>query len=279
MCMNYKKVLTIQDISCVGQCSLTVALPILSACGMETVILPSAVLSTHTGGFRGFTFRDLTDDIPKIEEHWKNENIRFNAIYTGYLGSTRQIEMVSEILRTMGADDCISFVDPAMADGGRLYTGFDSAFVEEMKKLAFSADFLLPNITEACFLTDTEYRSEYDRAYIDTLISKMKAAGAKNIILTGVSYGKATTGIEVVEGEKRSYYEHILMPKGCHGTGDIYASAFVGAMMNGNTAFDSAKIAADYTVKCIENTQGDESHWYGAKFETALPDLIRMLDR
>lgn len=277
--MNYRKVLTIQDISCVGQCSLTVALPILSACGMETVILPSAVLSTHTGGFKGFTFRDLTDDIPKIEAHWKNEGIKFNAIYTGYLGSTRQIAMVSEILSTMGADGCLTFVDPAMADGGKLYTGFDAAFVEEMKKLAFSADYLLPNITESCFLTDTEYRESYDREYIDLLISRMKAAGAKNIILTGVSYAEGKTGIEVVEGDCRRYYEHVLMPRGCHGTGDIYASAFVGAMMNGNGAYDAAKIAADYTVKCIENTQGDESHWYGAKFETALPDLIKMLGK
>lgn len=275
--MTYKKILTIQDISCVGQCSLTVALPILSACGMETCILPSAVLSTHTAGFSGFTFRDLTDDMPAIQEHWKKENIKFKAIYTGYLGSIKQIGYVRDILKTMGTDDCVRVVDPAMADNGQLYSIFDQDYVEAMKPLCGEADILVPNITEACFLTDEEYKESYDENYIRTLVEKLKTLGAKTVVLTGVSYESGKTGVVVYENGKMEYYKHDKIAKGSHGTGDIYASAFVGALMNDKSVYEAAKIAADYTVKCIINTQGDADHWYGAKFETALGDLMQML--
>ena len=275
--MAYKKILTIQDISCVGQCSLTVALPILSACGMETCILPSAVLSTHTAGFSGFTFRDLTDDMPAIQEHWKKENIKFKAIYTGYLGSIKQIGYVRDILKTMGTNDCVRIVDPAMADNGQLYSIFNQDYVEAMKVLCGEADILVPNITEACFLTDEEYKETYDEGYICNLVEKLKALGAKTVVLTGVSYESGKTGVIVYENGKMEYYKHDKIAKGSHGTGDIYASAFVGALMNDKSVYESAKIAADYTVKCIINTQGDADHWYGAKFETALGDLMKML--
>ena len=275
--MAYKRILTIQDISCVGQCSLTVALPILSACGHETCVLPSAVLSTHTGGFTGYTFRDLTEDIPLIREHWEKENIRFDAIYTGYLGSEKQIAYVGDILDSLGAPGSVSIVDPAMADNGKLYVGFDAAFVERMKSLAFRADYILPNITEACLLTGTEYREEYDEAYIDLLIERLRTLGAKSIVLTGVGYQPGRTGVVVVSGGRKQYYEHRKIAKGCHGTGDVYASAFVGLLLSGRDPFSAACIAADCTVKCIENTQGDASHWYGVKFETVLPDLIGFL--
>lgn len=275
--MAYKKILTIQDISCVGQCSLTVALPILSACGMETCILPSAVLSTHTAGFSGFTFRDLTDDMPAIQEHWKKENIKFKAIYTGYLGSIKQIGYVRDILKTMGTNDCVRIVDPAMADNGQLYSIFNRDYVEAMKILCGEADILVPNITEACFLTDEEYKETYDEGYICNLVEKLKALGAKTVVLTGVSYESGKTGVVVYENGKMEYYKHDKIAKGSHGTGDIYASAFVGALMNDKSVYESAKIAADYTVKCIINTQGDADHWYGAKFETALGDLMKML--
>ena len=275
--MAYKKILTIQDISCVGQCSLTVALPILSACGMETCILPSAVLSTHTAGFSGFTFRDLTDDMPAIQEHWKKENIKFKAIYTGYLGSIKQIGYVRDILKTMGTNDCVRIVDPAMADNGQLYSIFNQDYVEAMKVLCGEADILVPNITEACFLTDEEYKENYDEGYICNLVEKLKDLGAKTVVLTGVSYESGKTGVVVYENGKMEYYKHDKIAKGSHGTGDIYASAFVGALMNDKSVYESAKIAADYTVKCIINTQGDADHWYGAKFETALGDLMKML--
>ncbi|MBR6935332.1 MAG: pyridoxamine kinase [Clostridia bacterium] len=272
--MRYKKVLTVQDISCFGQCSLTVALPILSAAGLETVILPSAVLSTHTAGFTGFTVRDLTEDIPAITAHWKKEKISFDAIYTGYLGSTEQVDYVKDMFKTLGNEDLVTFVDPAMADYGKLYPAFDAAFVEQMKTLAFSADIILPNITEACFLTGHEYREKYDEKYIDELLAKLRAAGAKTVILTGVSYSDTTTGVVVLEGDNKSYYEHRKIAKGSHGTGDVYASAFVGAYLNGKSAYDAAGIAAEYTVRCIENTVDDPSHWYGVKFEPVLPYFI-----
>ncbi len=277
--MSYPKILTIQDISCVGQCSLTVALPIISACGIETCVLPSAVLSTHTGGFKGFTFRDLTDDMPAIKEHWLKENIKFDAIYTGYLGSTKQIDYVSDIMNAMGKVGCVKIVDPAMADNGNLYYGFDDAFVQAMKKLCSKADYVLPNITEACFLTDTEYKTDYDKAYIDEILEKLVALGAKNIIFTGITYEKGKTGVVVYENGQYSYYEHELLTNSCHGTGDIYASAFTGALIRGKSAYDAAKIAADYTVECIRETAKEENHWYGAKFEPVLGKLIETITK
>lgn len=275
--MVYKRILTIQDISCFGQCSLTVALPVISACGIETCVLPSAVLSTHTAGFSGYTFRDLTDDMPAIKDHWNKENIRFNAIYTGYLGSTKQIDYVADIFASCGTADCVKIVDPAMADNGSLYPGFDDAFVEAMKGLAGKADYLVPNITEASLLTGMEYRTEYDRTYIDELLKKLTALGCPNIVLTGVSYAEGKTGVVVLQNGEYAYYEHDKLPNSCHGTGDIYASAFAGALVSGKSAYDAARIAADYAVECIKCTAQVENHWYGAAFEPVLYKLIEML--
>lgn len=275
--MSYPKILTVQDISCVGQCSLTVALPIISACGVETCVLPSAVLSTHTAGFKGFTFRDLTDDIPSIKEHWIREGIRFDAVYTGYLGSEKQIDFVFDIINETSADGAVTVIDPAMADNGKLYPAFDMQYVEAMKKLVSIADYVLPNVTEACLLTGVEYRTSYDRAYVDSLIAGLTSIGAKNVILTGISYREGMTGVVICENGEYQYYEHSFLSGSCHGTGDIYASAFTGALLRGKSAFESAKIAADYTVLCIKATAEEENHWYGAKFEPVLPKLIEML--
>lgn len=275
--MEYKRILTIQDISCVGQCSLTVALPILSACGLETCVLPSAVLSTHTAGFTGFTFRELTDDMPLIQRHWKKEGIQFDAIYTGYLGSTKQVGYIKDILDTMGRNGCVKIVDPAFADNGKLYPIFDGVYVEAMKTLCPSADILLPNITEACFLAGAEYNEECDETYVSRLLVELSKLGCSTIVLTGVGYEPGKTGVVVYEDGRISYYEHPRIEKDCHGTGDVYASAFTGALMNGKSKFEAARIAADYTVRCIENTQSDPDHWYGVKFETALLDLMKML--
>ena len=275
--MSYKKILTIQDISCVGQCSLTVALPIISACGIETCVLPSAVLSTHTAGFKGYTFRDLTDDMPAIKDHWVKEGIAFDAIYTGYLGSTKQIDYVSDIFASTAKEGCVKIVDPAMADNGKLYPGFDGEFVEAMKGLCAKADYVVPNITEACFLTGCEYKESYDREYIDEILRKLTEIGCKNVIFTGISYAEGKTGIVVFENGKYSYYEHERIAGGCHGTGDVYASAFVGAYVRGKSAYEAARIAADYTLECIKATQALDNHWYGAAFELAVPKLIELL--
>lgn len=275
--MDYKRILTIQDISCVGQCSLTVALPILSACGLETAILPSAVLSTHSVGFRDFTFRDLTEDIPAIQHHWQQEGIRFQAVYTGYLGSARQIEMVKDICRNLLVPGGKKIVDPAMADRGELYPVFDMDFVQEMKKLVGEGDIVLPNITEASLLTDTEYREEYDEEYICGLVAGIHRLGAGTVVLTGVSYDAHSTGVLVSEQGKQTYYRHELLDRGCHGTGDVCASSFVGAYMHGKTVPEAARIAADYTLACIKNTLDDPDHWYGVKFEPVLGELIEAL--
>ena len=276
--MKYPKILTIQDISCVGQCSLTVALPILSACGIETCILPSAVLSTHTAGFKGFTFRDLASDMPAIFSHWKSENIEFDGIYTGYLGSKEQVDYITQYALPLLKKGAKLIVDPAFADNGSLYPIFDLVYVEKMKDLVKRCDYLLPNLTEACYLTGIEYKTEYDKDYILSVMKALCDMGAKSVVLTGVSYEKGFTGVAVYENGNYTYYKHELLPNSCHGTGDIYASAFAGALFKGHSAVDSAKISADYTVKCIKCTAGDKSHWYGAKFEPCLIELIKAIN-
>lgn len=276
--MSYNRILTIQDISCVGQCSLTVALPILSACGQEAVILPSAVLSTHTGGFTGFTFRDLTDDIPLVTEHWKKEGIKFNAIYTGYLGSLKQISYVKNIFNDFSNDGkCLKIVDPAMADHGKLYSIFDMEYAKEMATLCSEADIVLPNITEACLMTGKEYKESYDESYVKDLLAAMREAGMKTIVLTGVSYDEDSTGVLLYENDDISYYKHKKLKKSSHGTGDIFASALVGSHMSGQALFEACKTASNFVLESMINTQGDESHWYGVKFETALKSLINTL--
>lgn len=276
--MPYKRILTIQDISCLGQCSMTVALPIISACAHETCILPSAVLSTHTGGFSGYTVNDLSEDFPAVKNHWLKEGISFDAIYTGYLGSTKQIEYVSDIFDNLKRENAKIIVDPAMADNGKLYWGFDEEYVKGMRFLCSKADIILPNITEACFLTGTEYKESYDKAYVDELISKLSEICSGTVIITGATYDDNKVHVVIAENGEQTEYVHKKISKSYHGTGDIFSSAFVGAYMQEKSIFDAIRIASDYTVECIENTVDDESHWYGTKFETALPSLIRMLE-
>lgn len=275
--MAYHRVLTIQDISCVGQCSMTVALPILSACGVETCILPSAVLSNHTGGFKGFTFRDLTQEIPSIAQQWKQDNICFDGIYTGYLGSTKQISYVKEILATMTVPGGITVVDPAMADNGKLYTGFDEAYVDAMRGLCAQANIIIPNITEACLLTGTPYTTEFDEGWLLAVLQKLEALGTGCVVLTGVGETPGQTGVVIWEQGRLWRYSHDKIAKSYHGTGDIFASTFVGAYMQEKTKEEAAVIAANYTARCIQKTYEDPAHWYGVRFETVLPELMQML--
>lgn len=271
-----KKVLSIQDISCYGQCSTTVALPIISACGVECAILPSAVLSTHTAGkFRevGFTCLDLVDEFPAIFDKWNQAGVKFDCIYTGYLGSVKHIEYVKQIMK-----DSYKVVDPAMADDGKLYPAFDMEYVEAMKSLCASADIVLPNISEACLLTGSEYKEEYTEGYIRELCYKLEAMGCKAVVLTGVSFKPDKTGVVVYENGSYKYYEHKKISQSYHGTGDIYSSVFVGAKMRGLDTYIAAGLAAAFTCGCIERTIGDDSHWYGVKFEGALKDLPQAID-
>ena len=174
-----KRVVTIQDISCLGKCSLTVALPIISALGVEAAIIPTAVLSTHTM-FKNFTCKDLTDQIEPISAHWQSEGLGFDAVYTGYLASFEQIDLVKKFFADFKTEDNFTFVDPAMADNGKLYPAFDEKFAKKMASLCAVADVIVPNITEACFMTGSEYRTDYDEAYIKDLLLNLHALGASS---------------------------------------------------------------------------------------------------
>ena len=274
-----KRIVSIQDISDIGKCSLTAALPVISAMGIECAVLPTAVLSAHSQ-FEGFTFRDLTDEMTATAAHWKRLGLRFDAIYTGYLGSPRQVDIVRRFFDDFGKDAAI-IVDPAMADFGRLYSGFDADFPRRMARLCRGADVILPNITEACFLLGAEYREQYDREYIRSLLRGLADLGASVCAITGVSFEEDKLGVvsyDTVSGEYFSYFRE-RCPGVFHGTGDLFAAAVAGAMVRGCSIPDALSLAADYTLECIKCTLADpDANWYGVNFEQALPYLIRRLD-
>ena len=271
--MPYKKILTIQDISCVGQCSMTVALPILSACGHETCILPTALLSTHTGGFGKPAVMHNTV-VADMVSHWKENGITFDAILVGYLGSVAAIDQTEAIIDTMLAPEGISIVDPAMADHGKLYSGFDAAYAHAMERLCRRADVIIPNITEAAMLSRNEYREALTEDYVEKLLTDLNHPG---VILTGAGYRDGETGIALWEKGQIQHHSHRKIGKSYHGTGDMFAAAFTGALMQGLDTLEAVSAAADFVCLAIENTVLEPAHWYGVKFETALPALIRRL--
>jgi pyridoxine kinase len=273
-----KRVLTIQDISCLGKCSLTIALPVISALGVETVILPTAVLSTHTM-FKNFTCKDLSDQIEPITRHWKDEDVKFDAIYTGYLGTIEQIDQVKEIFKMFKNDGLVTIVDPVMADNGKLYPAFDMDYVKKNAQLCAEADIVVPNITEASFMTGMDYREEYDEAYIKELLSRLNDLGAKISVITGVSLEKGKTGVMGYDRSTGEYYvyQNDRIDASYHGTGDLFSSTCVGEMMKGLDWRDAMRIAADYTAHTIEVTlENPEKPWYGVDFEKTIPELIAM---
>ena len=274
-----KRVVAIHDISCVGKCSLTVALPIISAMGVEASLLPTAVLSTHTGGFTGYTYRDLTEDIRPIADHWALLGLTIDAIYTGYLGSFEQLSLVSEFFDRFGNDDNLIVVDPAMADNGVLYTGFTPAFAKGMAKLCGQADLIVPNITEAAMMTDVVCREgPYDKAYIEKLLRALGALGPKQVVLTGVWFKEAQLGAAVYDSlaDRAEYVFGSKIDGYYHGTGDIFASVVVGALLNGLSLKDAAQLAVDFTRASIQITHdaGTERR-YGVAFEQCLPMLMQ----
>ena len=274
-----KRIVTVQDISCVGKCSLTVALPIISAMGVEAAILPTAVLSTHTAFKKGFTVRDLTDQITPITAHWKSEGIDFDAIYTGYLASFDQIDLVKQM--AVDFPGALLFVDPAMGDNGKLYYGFDEDFAKKMAELCAVADIIVPNMTEASFMLGMPYVPEgYDQDYVKDVLRRLCAMGAKCAVLTGVSLQPGVTGAmgyDSTTGEFFSYY-HDHIPVSYHGTGDVFASACVGALMRGKTLREAIAVAADFTYESIRLTEAEENHnWYGVNFEQAVPMIPELL--
>ncbi len=275
--MSYKRILTVQDASCVGQCSLTVALPILSACGIETAVLPSALLSTHTAGFTGFTVLDLTAEFPKILDHWKKEGITFDGIYTGYVLES-QIGYINQICASFNKGPKI--IDPVMADHGSFYYGFGQEFARKMCTLCQGADVLLPNLTEAAFLLEEDcVLTGYDPCYIEGLCARLvERLAVKTVVLTGVSFQADKLGVCVYKNGKAAYYFTERLERNFHGTGDIYSSAFVSGYMLGKPAIESAAIAADYTVEAMKLTMPyQDEHGYGVFFEQAMPTLLRKL--
>lgn len=271
-----KRVVSVQDISCFGQCSQTVALPILSAMGIETAILPSSILSTHTGCFKNFTVHDLTEELPKIVNHWIEENITFDAIYTGYIGDIRQFDTI-KLLRRQLRPGGLFIVDPAMADLGELYSALDNNIIEGMRDIISYADVVIPNLTEAAFLTGAEYKENYTQEETEELMRRLSLLGPRYSVVTGISTepGRIGAGCYDKETDSFTYYMAEFVDKVCYGTGDIFSSVIVGSLVNGSDIYSALKLAGDFTASSIRATLNDDNHYYGVNFESVLPELLK----
>ena len=275
-----KRIATIQDISCFGKCSITVSLPVISAMGVECAIVPTTVLSTHTAGFTGYTVRDISDELLPIAEHWKKEGITLDSLYTGYLANEMQIDLTKKFIELTKNNNTLIFVDPAMADHGKLYPGFSTNFPKKMLELVKCADVVCPNVTEACLLLGKQFKNdgEYDESYIKDLVDGFLTLGIKKVIITGVKYGDGRHGAmayDVEMGEYRYLYGENL---NCafHGTGDIFSSVLCGALTKGEDVYSATQKAVDFTIACIAQTLPDkENHPYGVKFEECLHLLTK----
>lgn len=264
--MANQKILTMQDLSCVGQCSLTVALPILSAYGLETCVLPTAVLSNHTA-FRGWSYLDLTAEIANIFRSWEENGFRFLAFLLGYLGKPELMRVAEECFDRFSEEDAVVILDPVLGDNGKLYAGFDARYVDEMRKLLKRADIILPNVTEACFLTGVEYREDYDFAFVERLGKELSKLTDAQIVITGAVFGQEIG--EVISGsEKGEILLHERLPQNKHGTGDIFASVFTAHYLSKKGIRNSCNLAAEFVADCIRNS--DEDHFYGVNFERIL---------
>lgn len=270
------RILAINDISCVGKCSLTVALPIISAAGFTCDILPTAILSTHTGGFSGYTFRDLSRDIPDILAHWKSLGLKYDIIASGYLGSIEQVAMVKSIKDDFLKDNGVMIVDPVLGDNGKLYAHFDNRFVNEMKKLCREADYITPNLTEACYLTDSPYAENTDYISILNKLNKLCAHAS----VTGCEEGNKSTVYYTDESGTVEKYSTDRIPGQFHGAGDVYAGAFAGALANGLKVADAVRVSADFTKAAIEQTAKDGTEArYGLNFESKIFGYLQSLNK
>lgn len=277
-----QRTLAIHDISGFGKCSLTVALPIISACGIETTVMPTAVLSTHTGGFESYTKRDLTADMRPMADHWKKLGIEFDAIYSGYLGSAEQIDIVKSIIKDFKTEDNFFLCDPAMADFGKMYALFDLDFAEKMAELCAMADIIVPNLTEAAFMLGEEFKQgPYTKEYIDSTLKKLAELGCKKIVLTGVYFDGDELGCACYDSESgvTDYCLHPRLEGVYHGTGDVFASTLCACLQNGCDLVKAADLAARFTCNCIARTlKFTPDVRYGVSFEGELPNLIKELN-
>ncbi len=276
-----KRVAAIHDISGIGKCSLTAAIPVISAAGIETAAMPTAVLSTHTGNIKGYTYRDLTSDLTPMAMHWKSLGITFDGIYSGFLGSIEQVDIVCDFIDMFKDENTVVIVDPAMADGGKMYTTFDKAFAKEMTILCKKADIIVPNITEAAFLLDEEYiEPPHSKEYIEDILKRLSLLGPEMIVLTGVAFNDNELGCAVYcrESDEIFYSFSEKYPGIYYGTGDLFASALTGAYLNGKSIFESAEIALEFTNSAIRRTyEAGTDTRLGVKFEQGIFDYIKKL--
>ncbi len=269
------RVLAINDISCVGKCSLTATLPILSACGIECNVLPTALLSTHTGGFEGYTFKDLTADIPAILRHWKSLGLKFDYIYSGYLGSIHQIDLVLQIKQTFLCETGKLIVDPVMGDDGRLYEGFTSAYVQKMQALCQAADYILPNHTEAALLSGLPYPlSQKDIPVALEKLSKL----CPRPIMTGLINANEVSVYYIEEAGKTATHTNENVSGFFCGAGDVFASAFVGCLAMGKSLSTSVELAAEFAAACIRRSAKEvPDKRYGLSFEKEIFPFLKKL--
>lgn len=273
----------IHDLSGFGKCSLTVALPIVSASGVECCCIPTALLSTHTGGFTGWTFTDLSDSIVPIASHWNELGVDFDAIYSGYLASEAQGKLLEKTIELLRNDNTLVIVDPAMADNGKYYANLDDTMTQCFRRLIAKADVITPNITEACFLAGVEYKAApHDETFVGELIDKLSALGPKVVAVTGVSLETGKVGI--VARDNVSGKTSIVMNEAregtFHGSGDVFASAFAALLTRGAALDDALRLAEDFVAACIERTAvRDTPRHYGLDFEGVLPEYIKSVDK
>lgn len=274
--MQQKHIMAVHDISCMGRCSLTVALPVISAAGITVSVLPTAVLSTHTGGFTGYTYRDLTSDILPIVDHWHSLSVGFDAIYTGYLGSKEQLEIVAELIRRFKKTSTLVVIDPVMADHGQLYSGFSSDFPLGMKALCACADVITPNMTEALLMLEKPYhQGPYSREYVQTVLEDLaKGHEGRKIVLTGVYFNDQEYGAAAYDNGNIHCAFGRRVPGNYHGTGDLFASVLTAALVKGNGLDRAVDCAVEFTAKSIERTYlaGTDVR-YGVNFEEGLAGL------
>ena len=273
------RVAAIHDLSGFGRCSLSVILPTLSAMKVQVCPIVTAVLSTHTGGLGEVVFRDLTDYLAPTLSHYQQLGLEFECVYSGFLGSLEQIDHCLEYYAAY--PDALAVVDPVMGDHGRPYRTYTPEMCRRMGELAAVADLITPNLTEACILLGIPYPTSPLRQFeVKSILARLSELGPRYVALTGVSFEKGRLGVMYYDREKNEYGSYFAehLPASFHGTGDVFASTCVGALMRGLSLGDALALAADYTVECIRLTLASpEAKWYGVEFESAIPYLVGRL--
>lgn len=269
----------IHDLSGFGRCSLTIVLPVLSAMGVQCCPMPTACLSTHTGGFTGNTFFDLTDALRGAMDHYRQLHLRFDAVYTGFMGSPRQLTLSADFLRWARAGGALAVVDPVMGDNGRLYRTYTPEMCAGMAALAAEADVIVPNRTEAALLLDVPYDSlGQSREEIERTAEALGLHGRRSVVLTGVSLTPGQTGAACFDRDTRtvSFVQRDFVGRAFHGTGDLFASVLTGALVQGAALTEAAEQAAEFVRSCAAHTAPqDLPPREGIDFEPLLGRLAR----